>query len=397
MTTLSYFNWAPSFLANFSNRQTLDGLISVIEESPLLVNMLNNFGGQVSLSPNVGTGYDAPNIEIGSYYLPQNGKNSNYSPVALADALGHELGHALLPNGHVSTANASNVATALQNGLTDEGSAISSEFVVIAQLGMAAGLSGSALNCYIAQYTGFSQALITQLFNAMGGAQNVQSFTSLSYLESSSYLATATTDGADWTQNQRPSYAGPAPSPSKVLQNPDLAFNYTSYYQDGWVLANLFNVGSSSVNWTQFTQNTIVVNGSYYSGSNIPLLANTGLTVGLSTVSVGANVNNEKLSFTGGSPQNQYANAQGVVTLFTPSSATTTRGCWGRLSAESSATAALSRINAMTDNVNVASSPLLVVCRLTRKLNERAAAMRESVAKGGVGSSRSNSSASNAR
>jgi hypothetical protein len=282
--------------------------------------LLNNFTGTIDLSSTVGTGFNAaadqpPNegtISVGPSELPQGGKNSAYSATTLAIALAHELGHALLPNGYIN-ASAASQAAAIQTGLTDEGTADAAEFVVAAQLGIQAGVvAGQPLETFIVQSTGFSATLVNQLYTAVGGATGAAQLSSLSALEGSSYLTVATPDGAAYMTSARPSEAGPYPSPSQMKSNPSLEFTYTNYYGDK---------GSTSVNWTQMTTGSIVLNGSSFTGANIPLLANTALTVGLNTQRVGA-VSNEKLSFSGASAQNP----PGVVTLATPTSATVVGG-----------------------------------------------------------------------
>src|ERR1700733_801570 len=123
-------NWQEFFSSN--------GLLAfeaVALQSPLLTNLLNGFGGRISLSSGA-TYFDqgANTIYIGTDYTSESTQDGF---AQLAVALAHELGHAEVQGGTTSTITASSVSTAIQLGLDGEGVAGATEFVVASQLAQA--------------------------------------------------------------------------------------------------------------------------------------------------------------------------------------------------------------------------------------------------------------------
>lgn len=125
MSALTYNNWN-----NFITGASLQAFEAVILQSPLLTNLLNAFGGTVSLSNGEETYYSQASntIFIGTDY-------ASGSLAALAVALAHELGHAEVDGGNPATLlSAPSVSAGIQVGLHAEGVAVATEFVVASQL-----------------------------------------------------------------------------------------------------------------------------------------------------------------------------------------------------------------------------------------------------------------------
>jgi hypothetical protein len=201
LSTLTYNRWTSAFTAKFNSNLTLDAFEAVIQQSPLLTDLLNHFSGSIDISgpgkPQVaGTGYSSQHntIYVDPTILPS-GSGPPYTAQQLATALAHELGHALLPHGSVSAVTASDPTQAVNVGLTDEGTAVAAEFAVAMQL--SASIAG--------QLTGFSPTLIQNLTAALpaGGAASLSSMGLLK--TSTNYMNQATALGAADFAKERPS------------------------------------------------------------------------------------------------------------------------------------------------------------------------------------------------
>ena len=113
--------------------QTVDGKPDSARKFPLLVDMITTLfskGGEITINNGQGTGTSGLTISIDPSVLPINPATgtANAHPLSfgmLADALAHELGHALLQNGETAPAiiKATNPDQAVQIGETAESGA----------------------------------------------------------------------------------------------------------------------------------------------------------------------------------------------------------------------------------------------------------------------------------
>ena len=152
MSRLTFGNWTADFINGFSSTQTFAAFQSLMQESPLLISLLNSFGTSVSDSAittsgptkpqTVGTSTVLPTIYVDPSWLPTGSVHLSF--VQLATSIGHELGHALLPSGHNNYTTTSDPSQAIALGEGDEGSAAAAEFIVAAQLVAAQSIGGQS-------------------------------------------------------------------------------------------------------------------------------------------------------------------------------------------------------------------------------------------------------------
>src|SRR5690242_13887176 len=119
-----------SFQQTFGQRN-FDDLQNRIAESPFLQDLLQNFGGTITVgSPGAGTSSQGPNIVLDPEVLTAAG--TTVDDIALT--LAHELGHEDLPFGMAAAG--TSVQDAVSKGEQAEGAAITSEAIVADQLGI---------------------------------------------------------------------------------------------------------------------------------------------------------------------------------------------------------------------------------------------------------------------
>jgi Ca2+-binding RTX toxin-like protein len=112
MTALTFTNWTPAFAKQCNSNLSFLAFQKTMMQSPLLLDMLNQFaptrsGATIDTSgpgkPQAAGTRFSPTynaIYVSREIMPQS--SQNYSAAQLATVLAHELGHALLPNGSVN-------------------------------------------------------------------------------------------------------------------------------------------------------------------------------------------------------------------------------------------------------------------------------------------------------
>jgi hypothetical protein len=302
----------PGSTVTFANFQTL------IAGSPLLQSLLNAFTGTITIGvPGAGTATKGNVISVDPNLIQKLGTIALLP--YLADAIAHELGHALLtPTTDIDLTTALNIGGAQQIGMVQEGSATLAEFIVAKQLKLKnefSDLSGSLTKTLDA--------------DASSNGINVASIT-LSDLQApspamSAFIISATNDGGAKYANYRPSIAAGVAGLATTTSGEN-GFTYNQFWADEWILAE-YGYSNALVNWSLVTNGTLSssgdsVHGWSWTAANIPLLAGTA------TDKISGNtviVNGETLSFTG---TEDAANTvvPGAVTLALGGSATITGG-----------------------------------------------------------------------
>jgi hypothetical protein len=163
MSTTTVPNYSTQFAVLFNgntNTPAYTQFMAIVAKSPLLLSLLDTFfadntksdgkstgKGVIEISGSPGdpiknsdeTGTSGIVISISQSLINNylTGPKANATTMALfADALAHELGHALLPNGQGNPANAADPDAAIQVGILAEGAAAVSEYVVAEELGL---------------------------------------------------------------------------------------------------------------------------------------------------------------------------------------------------------------------------------------------------------------------
>jgi len=205
--------YSSNFIAGFGapgSGKTLDDFLNFIQlNSPLLASLLVSFkDGTITVSGKgekleTGTATIGNTIYVDPSLLPNGQKALSFG--MLADALAHELGHALLPDGESDEAAALNPTEAIQLGQKAEGSAVTAEFLVSQQL-LAAGVPGFlAPDGKPEEYSDRSGGLASSLVGALGNLK-ASDFTNLDSIKShSDFLTAAESIGGAYYTNQRPS------------------------------------------------------------------------------------------------------------------------------------------------------------------------------------------------
>ena len=279
-----------AFSDTFKQSPNFSKIIAVINNSPTLVNEINTFasnsGNQITLgSVGIAETFRGSNgnmtIEIDPNYFASVFTNSLTadSPQQFATTIGHELGHALLPNGYGNIDSANNPDQAAQIGLTSEGVALSNEYAIAKEFGTTMH-SGSVL-----------QSTLDQIVSNNPTADPSQ----ISSLEIAA--------GANYYSNIKPG---------------NTQLFYPEYYKDTWILdkcggANL------NVDWTQVTHGEITYTNNPDGSCSIPNISNIKLLDGTSE-SISGKISNTgapisldlKLSNSSGTlTQENIANANG--------------------------------------------------------------------------------------
>ncbi|WP_129517187.1 hypothetical protein [Burkholderia stabilis] len=228
------------------NSDKYNAIIAAVEKSPFLAGELNAYGN-----------YEGWRFEIGEegkgVYTNPSAKVIAFDPTwsepanIFATTLAHELGHALLLGG-MGGPPAHNPDQAVANGLTNEGVALLSEYIVAIQLGLTGGSAGH-------MHSDLSDSRLTLKLNqlVLSAGIDVKNVTWGS--ETSQALANP---GTAFVDAEGQYYGTLPPSIAKYL-------TYTQYYADWWILQHS-GMDPSLVDWQKvqggmITYTSFVVDG----------------------------------------------------------------------------------------------------------------------------------------
>jgi hypothetical protein len=188
---------------------------------------------------------------------------------AFATTLAHELGHALLQGGTGGKL-ATNPDQAIANGLTNEGVALLSEYIVAIQLGLTGGTAGH-------MHSDDSNSTLTQQLNQLALSMGIDVKNALFGSAAAQMLANP---GSATVSLAGQYYANLHPS---IAQN----ITYSEYWSDWWIVSHC-GMDPNTVDWTKIqsptiTYKTTTVNGQQVcsiESKAIPLTNGTWLMVG---------------------------------------------------------------------------------------------------------------------
>jgi hypothetical protein len=204
--------YSPEFINSFAGSGfTFDQFEQLVAKSALLGNLItvlkNTSGGKITLSGKDPSGHDLP-VSSGTgtigkviYIDPMWAKDFGPQNALdwLADALAHELGHALLDNGESDHSNDKNPEDAILTGEKAEGAALASEYIVAKQL-RASGdktFQNGKLLIEFSDRTGNKIASALGTLSTLSGG-NAQDF---SQLNGTAFLAASSVAGALYSSN----------------------------------------------------------------------------------------------------------------------------------------------------------------------------------------------------
>ena len=137
MTSANLNKFSPEFRSQPHFRE----LLNAINQSPYLVAQINQYPGKIVLGPPGSGGFykrgETPQddqISIEANRLQDTSQKGAIYWKTLATSLGHELGHALLPDGYPQILSAANPGEAILSGLYAEGVAIRNAYYVSLEL-----------------------------------------------------------------------------------------------------------------------------------------------------------------------------------------------------------------------------------------------------------------------
>ncbi|UEP38094.1 hypothetical protein LL998_19215 [Burkholderia ambifaria] len=199
------------------NSEKYNAIIEAAEKSSFLAGELNafgNFDGWSFATGEIGKGvYTNPTDRVIAF-----DPTWSEAPNVFATTLAHELGHALLPGG-MGGSLALNPDQAVANGLTNEGVALLSEYIVAIQLGLTGGVAGH-------MHSDSSDSRLTLQLNKLAQSTGID----VKNVTWGSAAAQALAGPSTVLVDAAGKYYGTlSPSVAKYL-------TYTQYYADWWIL-----------------------------------------------------------------------------------------------------------------------------------------------------------------
>lgn len=314
MSTTTVPDYSQQFAVLFKgNPQAYTQFMAIVANSKLLLSLLDTFFkdntksdgtrglGTIMVSGSAGDPTESPDetatsgivISISQSLIDNylTGPKANATTMAFfADALAHELGHALLPNGQGNPAKAADPDAAIQAGILAEGAAAVSEYVVAEELGLKQ--RGKP-----AQFSDTNGGLTATLTNS--NLINWQQDTSIGALEEEPQLSAEESLAGSIYQNYAPSGSG----------NSTYKTNWLAEWSAANLLGPLGNIDLANIQKDAVTEGGNSVSGWSITGNNVQLQAGAaGATI--------ATVAGEMLSFSATwSPQDEITNEVETVTL----------------------------------------------------------------------------------
>jgi len=214
-----------------------NAIIEAAARSDFLAGELNEFGaaGQWQFKRGVaGSGVSTSSRDKVISFDP----SWSESPNVFATTLAHELGHALLPGG-MGGSLALNPDQAVKNGLTNEGVALLSEYIVAIQLGLTSGAAGH-------MHSDLSDSRLTLQLNKLAQSTGID----VKNVTWGSAAAQALAGSSTVLVDAAGKYYGTlSPSVAKYL-------TYTQYYADWWILQHS-GMNPNLVDWQKVQGDTI--------------------------------------------------------------------------------------------------------------------------------------------
>ncbi|WP_143328416.1 hypothetical protein, partial [Caballeronia terrestris] len=249
------------------NESLYNSIVSAAEKSPFLAGALNSFCSKEDWSFKMGVAGSGVTTDASAKVINFD-PSWNESPILFATTLAHEMGHALLPGG-TGGKTPTNPAEAVANGLTNEGIAMVSEYIVANQLGLIGGSAGTMHSdpnkIVTPQLAKLAASLGINLANVTYEIAMSQSWTK---------------PGSSMVDTAGQFYGTIHPSNAPLL-------TYKEYYADWWILGHC-QKSPNLVDWQKMTGPTLTYRETLIGGSTVcvidskPIPLKDGETISLS-------------------------------------------------------------------------------------------------------------------